>query len=130
MGDPAVAVTQMESELPVVSPRIATVNFLPHSDVVGGFLYPARMNAGLFSIVALTGLDPSAAGVFGITSLAASWIQKEIGIRLAIGDGRQRITRFMISRVSKSVELGLAAGIGLALVGSGWWRISSGASRC
>lgn len=118
MADPGPAVAQMESELHAVDPRIAIVNILPYSDVVGGFLYPARMNAELFSIIALLGLLLSAAGVFGVTSLAVAQMQKEIGIRLAIGAGHRVITKLVISRVSKSVLIGLAAGGGLALVGS------------
>jgi predicted permease len=118
MGDPAAAVSQMETELHAVDPRIAIVNILPYSDVVGGFLYPQRMNAELFTIIAILGLILSAAGVFGVTSLAVMRMQKEIGIRIAIGAGQQTITRLVVSRVARSVVLGLGIGIALALAGS------------
>jgi len=118
MGDPAAAVSQMEAELHAVDPRIAIVNILPYSEVVGGFLYPQRMNAELFTIIAILGLILSAAGVFGVTSLAVARMQKEIGIRIAVGAGRQTITRLVVSRMSRSVILGLVAGVVIALAGS------------
>ncbi len=117
-GDPTAAVVRMEEELHAVDPRIAIVNILPYADVVAGFLYTQRMNAELFSVIALLGLLLSAAGVFGVTSLAVARMRKEIGIRLAIGAGSGMITRLVVSRVAVSVALGLGAGMGIAFVGS------------
>ncbi|MGD2122208.1 MAG: ADOP family duplicated permease [Gemmatimonadota bacterium] len=117
-GDPKGMVSRMEDELHAVDPRIAIVNILPYSEVVGGFLYTQRMNAELFSIIALLGLVLSASGVFGVTSLSVARMKKEIGIRLAIGAGRAAITRLVISRVSLAVGLGLLAGVVASFLGS------------
>ena len=76
------------------------------------------MNAELFSIIAILGLILSAAGVFGVTSLAVASMQKEIGVRLAIGAGGRAITGLVLSRVSLAVGLGLGLGIAIALGGS------------
>jgi ABC-type antimicrobial peptide transport system permease subunit len=117
-GDPKSFVRRMEEELHAVDPRIAIVNILPYSEVVGGFLYTQRMNAELFSIIAVLGLILSASGVFGVTSLSVARMKKEIGIRLAIGAGRSAITRLVVSRVSVAVGLGLAAGLVASFMGS------------
>ncbi len=118
VGDPKSFVRRMEDELHAVDSRIAIVNILPYSEVVGGFLYTQRMNAELFSIIAVLGLILSASGVFGVTSLSVARMKKEIGIRLAIGAGRGAITRLVVSRVSVAVGLGLVAGLAASFMGS------------
>jgi predicted permease len=117
-GDPAASVARMEEELHIVDPRIAIVNILPYSEVVGGFLYTQRMNAELFSIIGFLGLILSSAGVFGVTSLAVARMKKEIGIRLAIGAGKGTITRLVVSRISAAVALGLGGGLAGAFFAS------------
>ena len=120
----------MEEELHAVDPRIAIVNILPYSEVVGGFLYTQRMNAELFSVIAVLGLILAAAGVFGVVSLAVARRRKEIGIRLAIGANRGSIARLVASTVSGAVGLGLVAGLvgallAARLVESLLWGVSS-----
>jgi len=110
-GDPAAAVSKMEEELHAVDPRLAIVNILPYSAVLGGFLYTQRMNAELFSVIAVLGLILTAAGIFGVVSLAVEQRRKEIGIRLAIGADRPAITSLVMGRVSVAVALGLSAGL-------------------
>jgi predicted permease len=117
-GDPRGMISRMEDELRAVDPRIAIVNILPYSEVVGGFLYTQRMNAELFSVIAILGLILSASGVFGVTSLSVARMKKEIGIRLAIGAGRGAITRLVVSRVTVAVGLGLLAGVVASVLGS------------
>jgi len=115
-GDAARAVRRMEEELHAVDSRIAIVNILPYTEVVEGFLYTQRMNAELFSVIALLGLILAAAGIFGVVSLAVAQRRKEIGIRLAIGAGRGAIARLVVSGVSLSLALGLLVGLGGALL--------------
>jgi hypothetical protein len=128
-GNPPLAVQRMEEELHIVDPRIAIVNILPYSEVVGGFLYTQRMNAELFTIIAVLGLILSAAGVFGVVSLAVARRRKEIGIRLAIGADPRAVAGLVLFRVSPSLILGVVAGLGGAflatrLVGSLLWGVS------
>ena len=101
-----------------MDPRLAIVNILPYRDVVGGFLYTQRMNAELFSLIAVLGLILSAAGVFGVSSLAVVRMRKEIGIRVAVGADRPAITRLVVSKVSAAVLLGLVGGLAVALTGA------------
>ena len=111
-GDPALAVRRMEDELRAVDSRIAIVNILPYAEVVDGFLYPRRMNAELFSVIAFLGLILVGAGVFGVMSLMVAGQRREIGIRLAIGADRLDIVRMVMSRVAVTVLTGLALGLG------------------
>jgi predicted permease len=128
-GNPQLAVQRMEQELRAVDPRIAIVNILPYSEVVGGFLYTQRMNAELFTLISILGLVLSAAGIFGVVSLAVARRRKEIGIRLAIGAGHRAIIGLVVSRISGALLLGLGVGLGGAflatrLVESLLWGVS------
>ena len=111
--DPAAAVPLLGQELRDVSPRLALVNALPYSRVVSGFTYPQRMNAELFSVLALCGLILASVGIFGVLSLAVSERTREIGVRLALGASDRSIA--MSVAVRAIVAVGLGAGIGLAV---------------
>lgn len=111
-GDPALAVDMMERELRAVDTRLAIVNILPYRDVVRGALYTQRMNAELFTVIALLGLLLSAAGVFAVLGLAVAGRRREIGIRVAVGADRVSIAKSVLGSISGSVLLGL--GVGLA----------------
>jgi hypothetical protein len=128
-GNPFASVLRMEEELRRVDSRIAIVNILPYSEVVGGFLYGQRMNAELFTIIAALGLILSVAGVFGVVSLAVAQRRKEIGIRLAIGAGNPEIVRVALARALGAIVLGVVAGLvgailATRLVASLVWGVS------
>jgi predicted permease len=118
--DPAAAVRLLEEEYRAVDSRLAVVNVLPYSDVVEGFVYTQRMNAELFSVVALLGLVLAAVGIFGVMNLAVGLRTREIGIRLAIGAGSLDITRVVARRALLSVALGVLLGLAAAVLAVRW----------
>ncbi|HSR53071.1 MAG TPA: ADOP family duplicated permease [Acidobacteriota bacterium] len=95
--------------------HLAIVNVIPYTEVVAGFLYTYRMNAELFSLLAVLGLGLSTVGIFGVGSLAVSRRLHEIGIRMAIGAKRREIRRLVLSRAALPVALGLGAGLAATL---------------
>jgi putative ABC transport system permease protein len=111
-GDPAVAVGLLERELRAVDTRLAIVNILPYRDVVRGFLYTQRMNAELFTVIAVLGLLLATTGIFAVVSLAVAGRRREIGIRLAVGADQVGIARAVLGPMGWAVLVGL--GVGLA----------------
>ncbi len=109
--DPAAAVPALEPWLRAFEAHIAIVNVLPYTDVVRGFLYTQRMNAELFSVVALLALALAAAGIFSVMSLAVAQRSREIGIRVAIGAQPRDIVRLVLTHTLGAVALGLALGL-------------------
>jgi len=107
----AAAAPALEPWLRAYEPHLAIVNVLPYTDVVRGFLYTQRMNAELFSVIALMGLTLAACGIFSVMSLAVTQQTREIGIRLAIGAGRRDVARLVVVRALTAVTLGLALGL-------------------
>ncbi len=114
-GDPRAAVPQLYRWLRDYEPFLAIINVVPYRDVVSGFLYTHRMNAEMFSLLAVLGLTLSAIGIFSVVSLAVSRRTREIGIRVAIGAERGDIGRLILGRAFASVALGLVLGLGVAL---------------
>ena len=120
--DPASAVPLLRQELREVSPRLALVNILPYSRVVSGFTYPQRMNAELFSVLALSGLLLATVGIFGVLSLAVGERMREIGVRLALGAPNGNIIRVVAGRAVLAVGLGSAAGLVVSMLASPFVR--------
>ena len=68
---------------------------------------------GIFSLVALT---LSAIGIYGVLSYSVARRSREIGVRMAVGATRAHILRLVLSQAAQFTGLGLAAGVGIALV--------------
>ncbi|MCP4662006.1 MAG: FtsX-like permease family protein [bacterium] len=112
--DPAATLPMLERWLREFDPEIALLNALPYTEVIRGALHTQRMNAALFSVVALLGLALAAAGIFSVMSLAVSRRTREIGIRMAVGAQPSNIARLVIVRALGAVGLGLGLGLAVA----------------
>jgi len=112
-GDPRAAVPRLNRWLRSYEPHLAIVNVVTYNDVVRGFLYTQRMNAELFSLLAVLGLGLAAVGIFSVMSLAVSRRTREIGIRMSVGARRRDISWLVVRRALGPVILGL--GVGLAV---------------
>ncbi len=121
-GDPAAAVPVLHRWLRDFEPHLAIVNVVPYTEVVRGFLYTQRMNAEMFSALALLGLGLAAIGIFGVMSLAVSRRTREIGIRMAIGAQRGDVGRLIIRRALVPVVLGLSVGLAASFAATGLVR--------
>jgi ABC-type antimicrobial peptide transport system permease subunit len=120
--DPATSVPHLYRWLRNFEPHLAIVNVVTYSDVVRGFLYTHRMNAEMFSLLAILGLALSAVGIFSVVSLAVSRRTREIGIRMALGAKRGDIGRLIIGRAFTSVLLGLVSGLAVSFALAGLVR--------
>jgi len=110
-GNPRESVGRLQRWLRAYEPHLAIVNVIPYRDVVRGFLYTQRMNAELFSVLALLGLGLAAVGVFSVVTLAVSRRTREIGIRMSIGARRHDIGRMVVGRALVPVLIGLVFGL-------------------
>jgi predicted permease len=72
--------------------------------------------AGLFGVVALV---LAAIGLYGVTAYGVAQRTNEIGIRMALGAGRQNVVGMVLQGAFRRVAVGLALGLPLA-VGAGY----------
>jgi ABC-type antimicrobial peptide transport system permease subunit len=114
-GDPESAVATMNAFLREYEPHMAIVNVLAYSQVARGSVYAQRMNAELFSVLAVLGLILSTAGILGVVSLGVVERTKEIGIRRAVGAEAWRVRRMIVLEAVWPVGVGLGLGLGISL---------------
>ena len=121
-GDPLLAVPRLHRWLRDFEPYLAIVNVVTYKDIVRGFLYTHRMNAEMFSVVALLGLVLSVVGIWSVASLAVRRRTREIAVRMAVGAERGDISRLILQRTLASVMLGLGLGLTTSYVLAGLVR--------
>jgi predicted permease len=121
-SDPASLVPQLNRWLRDFEPHLAIVNVVPYNEVVAGFLYTQRMNAEMFSVLAILALSLAAVGIFSVMSLAVSRRTREIGIRMSIGAERLDIGRLVVKRALSPVVLGLVVGLAVSFAMTGLVR--------
>lgn len=75
-----------------------------------------KMTAMLLGILSLVALALAAIGIYGVLSFSVAQRSREIGVRMAVGATRAHILRLVLSQAARFTGLGLAAGLGMALL--------------
>ncbi len=78
-----------------------------------------RLTSGFIGVAGAVALLLALAGVFSVMSLVVTRRTREIGVRVALGAGRWRITRTIFGRAAKQVVWGVGAGtvlVGILLI--------------
>jgi ABC-type antimicrobial peptide transport system permease subunit len=83
---------------------------------MNGAFFASRMATLSLGVLGLMGAILSITGVFGMAAYSVSKRLKELGIRLALGAGRQALLRAALGRALKLLTIGSAAGLGLGLL--------------
>ena len=105
----ASAVREADPSLPVIGLR-------PMDDVISGSLRQPRMLMQLFGGFAGLALLLAAIGTYGVLSYLVTQRRREIGIRMALGAGRETVLRSVMAHGLTLAFIGLAAGLAAALV--------------
>jgi putative ABC transport system permease protein len=105
----ASAVREADPSLPIIGLR-------PMDDVVSGSLRQPRMLMHLFGGFAGVALLLAAIGTYGVLSYLVTQRRREIGIRMALGAGRETVLRSVMAHGLTLALIGLTAGVAAALV--------------
>jgi predicted permease len=79
-----------------------------------------RIAAALTGTFAVMALFVAIVGVYGVTSVLVAARTREIGIRIALGAGRDRIRRLVVMPTARLLAVGVAAGGGGAILATRW----------
>lgn len=77
---------------------------------------PAKLIAGISSVIGLVGLFMALAGLYGITAQLAAQRRKELGIRKALGATNLTLCRMLAAESTRILVFGIAPGIVFGLL--------------
>jgi putative ABC transport system permease protein len=113
-GSGAIGLPSLKKTLLEVDPSLS-VRFTQFAAQVGDSLRRERLLATLSGFFGALALLLATMGLYGVLSYNVARRRNEIGIRVALGAGRRRVTTMVLGEVSVMVCIGLALGLGLAL---------------
>jgi predicted permease len=119
-GDAAQLVPLLQRTLHGLRPNVTYVNVASYADIVAPQLRPWRLGATMFSMFGILATIIAAVGLYSVMAYWASQRTHEIGVRMALGAEPRDIVRLIATQATRTVALGLVAGVLLALLLSRW----------
>jgi putative ABC transport system permease protein len=116
--DPAAMTKTIAAAVHSVDPQIALAHVRTMDQVKNESLAEDRYTMVLFASFAAVALLLAAVGIYGLMAYAVSQRTQEIGLRLALGAGKQRVVLLILKEASLLATIGLGIGlVGSVLVG-------------
>ena len=106
---------RVRKELASIDPNLVVYSVDPYDKVVSNDFQQEAMIATLTSLFGTLGLVLAALGLYGVLSYMVEQRTGEIGLRMALGADRLRITSMVVSGAFLQIGIGLAIGIPAAI---------------
>jgi putative ABC transport system permease protein len=111
ISNPANLTSEIRSELAALDRNIPLTSVRLFDDYVSRSLARPRFNALLLSIFAGTALVLTAIGIYGVMAYSVAQRTNEIGIRIALGAGKNSIFRLVVGQAMTIVAISLVLGV-------------------
>jgi putative ABC transport system permease protein len=111
ISNPAAITSAVRNELAAVDRNIPLVRVRVFEEYLARALARPRFNAILLSIFAGTALLLTAIGIYGVLAYSVSQRTNEIGIRIALGAGKNSIFRLIVGQAMTLVAISLVVGL-------------------
>jgi putative ABC transport system permease protein len=111
VSNPAAITSAVRKELAEVDRNIPLVRVRVFDEYLARALARPRFNAILLSIFAGTALLLTAIGIYGVMAYSVSQRTNEIGIRIALGAGKNSIFRLVVGQAMTIVAISLVVGV-------------------
>ncbi|HMJ06543.1 MAG TPA: FtsX-like permease family protein, partial [Chthoniobacterales bacterium] len=113
---PLSLVPALRKEIAGVAPEVGVFNFSSLGDEVANSLWQQRLRGWLLGFFSIVALSLSATGLYGAMAYGVAQRTREIGIRMALGATRGSVVRLVLGQGMRAVGMGLAFGLGAALI--------------
>jgi predicted permease len=111
VSNPAQLTSAIRSELATLDRNIPLTSVRLFDEYVSRSLARPRFNALLLSIFAGTALLLTAIGIYGVMAYSVAQRTNEIGIRIALGAGKNSIFRLVVGQAMATVAISLVLGL-------------------
>ena len=109
-------VPSLRHEIAAVAPEVGAFNFVSLNREVENSLWQQRLRGWLLGFFSIVALSLAAAGLYGAVAYGVAQRTREIGIRMALGATRGSVLRLVLGQEMRAVAIGVAFGIGGALI--------------
>jgi len=110
-GDPMQLLHAVREQVAQIDKGIPVDQPVTMEDIVGEEVKQPKFNMVLFTFFGGLGLALAAIGIFGVLSYSVALRTHEIGVRMALGAGRNHVLGLMMTMGGKLVLTGLAVGL-------------------
>jgi predicted lysophospholipase L1 biosynthesis ABC-type transport system permease subunit len=121
-GDSAELGRTVRATVARLDPRLPVYDVRPLEDYLAGARAASRFTVLLAASFALVALLLASVGVYGVIAYAVSARRHEFGIRLALGAAPAAIRRLVLSDAIRLTVIGIAAGLGMAVIAARFLR--------
>jgi len=112
-ADPLAVAGAVRAALREQDPDITLSQIQTMDDRIGATLAQPRFRTGMVSAFALVGLLLAAVGLYGVLAYLVTLRRHEIGIRMAVGAGRNAVLGLIVIEGMRMVGVGIALGLAL-----------------
>ncbi len=106
---------EMRRALAGLDPGLAVYGVGGLREMLGLVYLPVHAAVITLASFGLLAMMLAVTGIYGLSAFSVSRRRKEIGIRMAVGAGREQVLRFVFERIGVLVGVGAAVGLALGL---------------
>ena len=113
--DPTAMMNAVRREVQLIDPDQPVFTVQTLDQMLAQATWPYRVFGSLFAIFALIALVLSAVGLYAVMAYSVTQRTNEIGVRMALGADRRRVSWLVMRRGLLQLSIGLTLGVGGAL---------------